>query len=188
MKLEILKCPSCGANIEFEEGAEYCECEYCGAKVKVSQSSEKPDTATEVFKKFSSQTYKSSEVKSKNTNPTEEGAITKFKKLTFNIFFAFGILFAGITTISAIADADVGMVFFTLFILCYTIMFRVLALTPKGSKYILGKKRGLRPIYFVLICILMSFMIIALSPDSGDSANTDSGTNEKPVVSQQVSE
>ena len=41
MSLEILKCPSCGANVEFNEGVESCECEYCGAKVTKTSAQNK---------------------------------------------------------------------------------------------------------------------------------------------------
>mgnify|MGYP003297479606 CR=1 FL=1 len=41
MSLEILKCPSCGANVEFNEGVESCECEYCGAKLTKTSAQNK---------------------------------------------------------------------------------------------------------------------------------------------------
>ncbi len=33
MKLKVLKCPECRANIEIEEGRNFCFCDYCGCKI-----------------------------------------------------------------------------------------------------------------------------------------------------------
>lgn len=33
MKLRVLKCPECGANLEVEEGRTSCYCQYCGCKI-----------------------------------------------------------------------------------------------------------------------------------------------------------
>ena len=33
MKLKVLKCPECGANIELEENRDFCFCSYCGCKI-----------------------------------------------------------------------------------------------------------------------------------------------------------
>lgn len=178
MKLEVLKCPSCGANIEFEEGVESCECEYCGAKVTVAPSENKNNVA-DVLKKFTPPT------KTKSNNPSEAGPIRKVINFILNALFITNLLFAGICVIIAITDADVSMIFFALFCLIYGVMFKVLALTPKGSKHIFGKEKGLKPIYFVLICILLSFMMIALSPSTEDTTNTN---NDTVITEEQITE
>ena len=33
MKLKVLKCPECRANIEIEDGRNFCFCNYCGCKI-----------------------------------------------------------------------------------------------------------------------------------------------------------
>lgn len=33
MKLKVLKCPECRANIEIEKGRDFCYCNYCGCKI-----------------------------------------------------------------------------------------------------------------------------------------------------------
>ena len=33
MELKVLKCPACGANIEYTENREFCFCSYCGCKI-----------------------------------------------------------------------------------------------------------------------------------------------------------
>ena len=33
MKFYSLKCPSCGSNLEIEDGLEYFYCKFCGAKI-----------------------------------------------------------------------------------------------------------------------------------------------------------
>lgn len=33
MKLQVLKCPECRANLEIEEGLSLCYCRYCGCKI-----------------------------------------------------------------------------------------------------------------------------------------------------------
>lgn len=35
MKLHVLKCPECNANIEIEEDHSFCYCQYCGCKILV---------------------------------------------------------------------------------------------------------------------------------------------------------
>lgn len=40
MKLEVLKCPSCGADIE-NQNTENCICDFCGAKISLSDSDKK---------------------------------------------------------------------------------------------------------------------------------------------------
>lgn len=42
MKLTVLKCPECGANIEIEEGRDFCFCNYCGCKILIDD--EKKET------------------------------------------------------------------------------------------------------------------------------------------------
>ena len=162
MKLEVLKCPSCGANIEFEEGVESCECEYCGAKVTVAPSENKNNVA-DVLKKFAPPVNKPTSVKS-NDNSTEVSPIRKIINFLFNALFIINILLAGLGFIMAIAEADVFSVFLAFFFLIYAIMFKVIALTPKGSKHILGKEKGLKLSYFILICVMLSLALIILSP------------------------
>lgn len=38
MRLVELKCPSCGADLQIEEGREFCFCTYCGAKAVLDGS------------------------------------------------------------------------------------------------------------------------------------------------------
>lgn len=33
MKLQVVKCPECHANLEIEEGRDFCYCQYCGYKI-----------------------------------------------------------------------------------------------------------------------------------------------------------
>ncbi|MEG0528595.1 MAG: hypothetical protein RR531_13875 [Longicatena sp.] len=33
LKLLVLKCPECNANLEIEEGRSFCFCQYCGCKI-----------------------------------------------------------------------------------------------------------------------------------------------------------
>ena len=42
MKLKVLKCPECRANIEIEEGRTSCFCSYCGCKIIIDD--EKSET------------------------------------------------------------------------------------------------------------------------------------------------
>lgn len=42
MKLRVLKCPECRANIEITEGRNYCYCQYCGCKIMLDD--EKTET------------------------------------------------------------------------------------------------------------------------------------------------
>ena len=39
-RLISLKCPSCGAELNIEDGRDICFCTYCGAKILVEQSDE----------------------------------------------------------------------------------------------------------------------------------------------------
>lgn len=39
-RLISLKCPSCGAELNIEDGRDICFCTYCGAKILIEQSDE----------------------------------------------------------------------------------------------------------------------------------------------------
>lgn len=181
MKLEVLKCPDCGANIEFEEGAESCECEYCGAKVTLAPTQGNANNDSNVFKKFAPPENKTTGAK--KNNKSQEGTVKSFVKKLFNALFIFNLFFAGIGLIMAITDGDAFSVFIALFFLIYAGMFKVLALTPKGSKHILGKGKGLKPVYFVLICILLSFLVIMISPSTSDEITNTNG-NDTTIIEQ----
>ena len=80
MNLEVLKCPSCGANIEFEEGAPSCECEYCGAVVTIA-----PTKNETPLKNVTQKAAQSFYIKQrKNKNPEEEGVVGKAIRKVFN--------------------------------------------------------------------------------------------------------
>lgn len=166
MKLEVLKCPSCGANIEFEQGAPSCECEYCGAVVTVTPTS---DSAS-----LKNITHKTAQVfKNKNKNNSQdEGVIGKTLRKVFNVLFIACLFFTGFAVIMLFTDMDAMGLGIVLFFAIYAVMFKVLSLTPKKSKYILGKAKGLKPVYFVLICILLSFAVMMTSATSSDESNT----------------
>lgn len=40
MKLRVLKCPECRANLEIEEGRTFCYCQYCGCKIILDDEKE----------------------------------------------------------------------------------------------------------------------------------------------------
>ena len=40
MKMYSLKCPDCGANLDFEGDREFIFCKYCGHKVMIDESDE----------------------------------------------------------------------------------------------------------------------------------------------------
>lgn len=181
MKLEILKCPSCGANIEFTEDIDACECEYCGAKVTKTSAHNNRNSNSGLTNPPTSNTNK---VDLKNVKSSVNKTMRKGITFVFNALFIATLLFAGICLIIAITESNIDMVFAALFFAIYSIMFKVLALTPKGSKCILGKEKGLKPVYFVLICVLLSFMMILLSPSS-ESA-TDTNNDNDSSISQTV--
>lgn len=183
MKLEVLKCPDCGANIEFEEGAESCECEYCGAKVTLAPTQGNTNNSSDVFKKITPPVNKLTGTK--KNNKYQEGTVKSFVKKLFNALFIFNLFFAGVGLIMAIADGDAFSVFIALFFLIYAVMFKILALTPKGSKHILGKEKGLKPVYFVLICVLLSFLVMMVSPSTSDETTDTSGADT--TITEQVS-
>lgn len=174
MKLEILKCPSCGANVEFEEGIEFCECEYCGAKITVAPSQESKNNVAEPAKSFSLPTFTLKKANSRDNASPDEGTIRKGIVTVFNVLFVISLFFAGVSLIITISDKNISMLFFGLFCLIWGVMFKVLARTPKGSAYILGKKKGIKPVYFVLICVLLAFAAILISPATEETTDDDS--------------
>lgn len=40
IKMVLIKCPKCGANLEYEEGRKILYCKYCGAKVAIDNDNE----------------------------------------------------------------------------------------------------------------------------------------------------
>ena len=178
MKLEILKCPSCGANIEFEEGAEYCECEYCGAKITVA-----PTKDTTPLTNDSQKTARTFTAKNKSSKtPSDEGVLGKAIRKVFNGLFIACLFMTGFAVIMLFTDMDAMGFGIVAFFAIYTVMFRVLALTPKKSQHILGKSRGIKPVYFVVICILLSFTVIMMCAEPSEDTNTTDNTSNTSIT------
>ena len=174
MNLEVLKCPSCGANIEFEEGAPSCECEYCGAVVTISPN--KDETPLKNVTQKAAQSFNIKQRKSKN--PEEEGVVGKAIRKIFNALFIACLFFTGFAIIMLFVDTDAMGFGIVLFFAIYAAMFKVLSLTPKKSKHILGKPKGMKPVYFVLLSVLLSFAVMMTSATSSEDPNaTDNSSN-----------
>lgn len=189
MKLEVLKCPSCGANIEFTEEIESCECEYCGAKVTKSSVRNGSNNNSSIKNTGASSLPNVNKVNIKKVKSSVDKSVRKGITFVLNALFIVSLIFAGILLISTISTAEYDMLIGVIFCLIYAAMFKVLALTPKGSKYILGKQKGLKPIYFVIICIFLSFMLIICSPtdDTAVDENTDNViTTEQIAIETQI--
>ena len=178
MKLEVLKCPSCGANIEFEEGTPSCECEYCGAVVTVA-----PTKDTTPFKNITQKTTQAINFKRNNSkNPQDEGVIGKAIRKVFNVLFIACLFLTGFAVIMLFVDMDSMGFGIVLFFAIYAVMFKVLSLTPKKSKYILGKPKGMKPVYFVLLCVLLSFAVMMTFATSSEDPNATGSTSDTSIA------
>lgn len=180
MKLEVLKCPSCGANIEFEEGAPSCECEYCGAVVTIA-----PTKDATPLKNATQKAVQSFNIKQrKSKNPEEEGVVGKAIRKVFNALFIACLFFTGFAIIMLFVDTDAMGFGIVLFFAIYAIMFKVLSLTPKKSKHILGKAKGMKPVYFVMLCILVSFAVMMLFASPTEDANEIANSNDATITTE----
>lgn len=178
MKLEVLKCPSCGANIEFEEGAPSCECEYCGAVVTIA-----PTKDATPFKNVAQKTAQTFNIKQKKSkNPQEEGVVGKAMRKVFNALFIACLFLTGFAIIMLFVDMDAMGFGIVLFFAIYAAMFKVLSLTPKKSKHILGKSKGMKPVYFVLLCVLLSFAVMMTFATSSEDPNTTGSTSDTSIT------
>ena len=65
-------------------------------------------------------------------------------------------VFSGIYILIGWTDSDPSMFALSVFLAILGLMFACLAATPKGSKYILGREKGIRKILFVLACIIIA--------------------------------
>ena len=175
MKLEVLKCPSCGANIEFEEDAISCECEYCGAVVTVSEKASQ--NIVEKVKKISQTQNK----KAKKKEPTidKKGRIRrKGFDITSLVCFSFSAIYAALFLFG---DTEIMTTMFSmaLFFLIFGIMFKLLSFTPKNSEYLFGKSHGIKTRSMVVICIVLaitSALFFADLEDTDSSTDTPSTT------------
>ena len=175
MKLEVLKCPSCGANIEIEEYAESCECEYCGATITIA-----PTKNTTTFENI---TPKSTiRIKQKNKKTQTGEVIGETIRKVFNILFISCLFLTGFSTIMFFIDMDAMGFGIVLFFAIYSVMFKVLSLTPKKSNHILGKTKGIKPIYFVLLCVLLSFAVIMMSATSSEAPSEIDTTSDTSIT------
>lgn len=175
MKLEILKCPSCGANIEIDEHTASCECEYCGATIKIAPS--KNTTPLKTVTQKTSQT-----LTSKSKKPQASEVLSKAIRKVFNAFFIACLFLTGFSVIMFLSDMDAMGFGIVLSLAIYTFMFKVLSLTPKKSKHILGKAKGLKPIYFVMLCILLSFAILMATATSSENPSDIDTTSDTTVT------
>ena len=71
-----------------------------------------------------------------------------------------------------------------LFFAIYAAMFKVLSLTPKKSKHILGKSKGMKPVYFVLLCVLLSFAVMMLFASPTENANETINSNNTTITTE----
>lgn len=161
MKLEVLKCPSCGANIEFEEGADSCECEYCGAIVKNTAKStpkilDNPKVP-DVIKDISQLPIK----KPKKKEPTVDKK-GRIKRKVFDILAVTCFVFAGFYALiffMMLGETEVTLMMIGMILFCAIFggMFRVLTYTPKKSEYIFGKTKGIKTRAFVICTCFLAF-------------------------------
>ena len=172
MKLEILKCPSCGANIEVEEGADSCECEYCGATITVSKKSSQ--ILSDKIKKFS--------------KPNKEEA-TPGKKPRRKIFHILAIISFSIMLLDIIMGiTDPEMSITIAMDLCFLVLaalFEILALTPKKSEYLFGRPHGIKTKVFVYISVVIALIFLFMMPAS-NTENTDNSDQVSTSISEQT--
>lgn len=135
-------CSKCGGPIT--EKTKFCA--NCGTKIKLENI---PDNT--------SQTAISGENKKKTRVALMVLAITFF---FFASFMLLGVLTDGIEHI-----------FSMLFFAILGVMFFCLSKTPKKSKYLFGKSNGLTKTLFVMISIIISIVIVMISPETPTQDN-----------------
>ncbi len=177
MKLEVLKCPSCGANIEFEENADSCECEYCGAIVKntskpTSKILENP-IIPDVIKDISQLPIK--KTKKKEPVVDKKGRV---KRKVFDILSVICFVFAGFYALiffMMLSEIEVAIMMIGMILFCAIFggIFKVLTYTPKKSEYIYGKSKGIKTRAFVILSSFLAFAIFIIF--------VSLGANETPV-------
>ena len=59
---------------------------------------------------------------------------------------------------------DVDYILPTLFCGVYAGMFYILSKTPKSSVYLFGKEKGINKIFFIVICNVIAFVLLTMSP------------------------
>lgn len=52
MKLRVLKCPECRANLEVEEDRAFCYCQYCGCKILLEEDKNETTINENIHKRY----------------------------------------------------------------------------------------------------------------------------------------
>lgn len=52
MKLHVLKCPECHANLEIEEGLKTCYCKYCGCQINIDEEKHEHTINKNIHKRY----------------------------------------------------------------------------------------------------------------------------------------
>lgn len=152
-------CSKCGNQMQDD----MMFCQNCGTKFE----SEKPEEEVALNYSFQKADAQTSASQNKIRRGMKIGAIICFVLAGIYglISFAVPVLFA-----------------MTLFMGILGAMYLVLGKTPKGSKYILGKNKGLTKGAFVAICILAAFVsvgIVASNSEAPASTTTTTGQVEE---------
>ena len=118
--------------------------------------------------------------------PQRAQATTKKLRKSMKIWMILCLFYAGLYVVVGVSVEEVPMTFgMGGFFVILAAMFFVLAKSPKGNPFILGKMAGLKKPLFVLICIVVAFVVlfactIYTENGTGTAGNsTASGANEK---------
>lgn len=181
MKLEILKCPSCGANIEFSEDMESCECEYCGVVIKNPNQPTNKILDNPIVPDVIKDISKLPIMKTKKKEPVYDSK-GRIKRKGFSIISTFFSVSAALYLITGIAfyeETDTLIIMTSLILsnLMFALMFNILSHTPKKSEYIYGKEKGIKTKTMIVVLSLLAFasiMIISSTTTTEVSTDADS--------------
>lgn len=171
-------CYKCGNPMEDD----MLFCQKCGTKA-VEQSA--PNDSSRPYAKghtYSEQRYVqgvsensnvTSDKASKYSQPQQAQTPANTLRKSMKIWVIVCIVFAGLYALIGVAVKETSMaVGLGGFFAVLAAMFFVLAKSPKGNSFILGKQTGLKKSVFVLICVVVAFVVVGVSASTMDGGTT----------------
>lgn len=179
-------CYKCGNPMEDD----MLFCQKCGTKA-VEQSA--PNDLARPYAKghaYSEQRYAQGVEVNKCNQPQQAQAPVNTLRKSMKIWMIVCIVFAGLYALIGVVVKETSMaVGMGGFFAILAAMFFVLAKSPKGNPYILGKQMGLKKSIFVLICVIVAFVVVGVSAStmgSGTTSPEDGKSTSQSSVDTQV--
>lgn len=164
MEDDMLFCQKCGTKTVEQPDPNDSACPYAKGHIYSEQR-----YAQGVDENTGGTSNKVNKCKQPQQAQTPVHTLRKSMKIWMIVCIVFAGLYALIGAVIKEMSMAVGMGGFYAVLAA---MFFVLAKSPKGNPFILGKQAGLKKSVFVLICVVVAFVVVGVSASTMDSGTT----------------